>query len=185
MGLIRGARVDLVTPFPSNALRLVYEWIHACGEFTEDDDSPKSAEAYASAMGLELIRCTSYGLRRAGSSDGWIGLLHCEPAGPWNGYLHITMPRHAWGHGLADEAMALAIRDQFKRFPKLARLSAAMIENNRPAQALAQRMGFRCEATLPAMVVQGGTPRSVVHYGLTRREWEQSVRSRKTKRSGG
>jgi RimJ/RimL family protein N-acetyltransferase len=81
--------------------------------------------------------------------------------------------------------MALAIRDQFKRFPKLARLSAAMIENNRPAQALAQRMGFRCEATLPAMVVQGGTPRSVVHYGLTRREWEQSVRSRKTKRSGG
>ena len=74
---------------------------------------------------------------------------------------------------MADEAMALAIWDLFERFPELTRLSAAMLESNWPAQALALRMRFRREHTFPDMVVQKEIPRGRVHYGLTRKEWEQ------------
>jgi RimJ/RimL family protein N-acetyltransferase len=180
MGLIRGVRVDLESPCPPGLLPLAYHWVHACPDLTEDDDSPPTPAAWESAMGLHLIGCVSYGLRPAGGPDVWIGLLYFEPSGPRNGYLHIAMPRHAWGHGLADEAASLAIRDLFLRFPDLTRLSVAILENNRSAQALARRMGFRFEAALPDMVVQRGRPRAVAHYGLTRREWNRSLPARPT-----
>lgn len=172
MSLIRGVRVELESPYPRNEIGLVYEWLHSTAELTEDDDSPATLAEYEGVMGLELMRCTSYGIRRAGT-DRLIGLFYCEPSGRRNGYLHIAMDPSSWGRGLADEAAELAIRDLFERFGELTRLSVAILENNRAAQALTLRMGFRLEAALPDMVVQGGTPRSLMHYGLTRREFEQ------------
>jgi RimJ/RimL family protein N-acetyltransferase len=173
MGAPTSSRVELVTPFPSDQLRRAYEWVHQAGERAEHDDSPASAELYELYTGLQLALCTSYGIRRAGSNGDLIGLLYCEQMGPRNGYLHIAMAREAWGRGLADEAAALCIRDLFERFPGLLRLSAAIMGNNLPAQSLTRRMGFRQEATLPDMVLRGGIPRAVVHFGLTRRDWER------------
>lgn len=171
MGLIQGVRVELITPYPREDLARVYQWLHACKDLTEDDDSPATPEEYESAMGLELVQCISYGIRRSGCADRWIGLFYFEPAGRRNGYLHIAMDPAAWGRGLADEAAALAIADLFARCGDLTRLSAAILEQNRAAQALARRMGFQLEAQFPDMIVQHGTPRSLMHFGLTRRQW--------------
>ena len=176
MAVIHGSGVDLVCPFPLDQLKLVYEWLHAYAGLTEDDDSPAGAEHYELLMSLQLSVCASYGLLRAGTSSGLIGMLYCEPSGARNGYLHIAMSRNAWGRGLADEAAALCIRDVFEKQPALTRLSAAMLERNRPAQSLARRMGFTLEGTLADMVLQKGSPRSILHYGLTRRVWEQRGR---------
>lgn len=173
MVVIHGTCVDLVCPFPPDQLKLVYQWVHAYPSLTEHDDSPAGPEHYELLMSLQLSVCTSYGLLRAGTTSGLIGMLHFEPSGTRNGYLHIAMSRNAWGRGLADEAAALCIRDLFEKQPALTRLSAAMLERNRPAQSLARRMGFTLEATLADMVLQKGTPRSVLHYGLTRRDWER------------
>lgn len=177
MAIIKGSGVDLVCPFPMDQLKLVYQWLHAYPSLTENDDSPAGAEHYELLMSLQLIVCTSYGLLRAGTTSGLIGMLYFEPSGTRNGYLHIAMSRHAWGRGWADEAAALCIRDLFENQPALTRLSAAMLERNRPAQSLARRMGFTLEATLADMVLQEGVPRSTVQYRLTRRNWERSVPS--------
>ena len=173
MAVIHGSGVDLVCPFPLDQLKLVYQWLHAHPTLTEHDDSPGSAEHYELLMSLQLSVCTSYGLLRAGTTSGLIGMLHFEPSGTRNGYLHIAMSHSAWGRGLADEAAALCIQELFEKQPALTRLSAAMLERNRAAQSLARRMGFTLEATLADMVLQQGTPRSILHYGLTRRDWER------------
>jgi RimJ/RimL family protein N-acetyltransferase len=152
-------------------LRLVYDWVHAHGGLTEHDDSPTCAEHFELSMGLLLSACASYGLLARATGGALIGILYFEPAGTRNGYLHIAMARSAWGRGLADEAATLCIRDLFEVRPELIRLSAAMLERNIPARALALRMGFALEGTLADMVLQKGAPRSVVHYGLTRRQW--------------
>ncbi len=173
MGVIRGSAVDLLSPFPLDQLRLVYDWIHAYGRLTEHDDSPACAEHFELATGLLLGACVSYGLLAKATGGTLIGILYFEPAGTRNGYLHIAMARSAWGRGLADEAATLCIRDLFEARPELTRLSAAMLERNSPARALAVRAGFALEATLADMVLQKGMPRNVVHYGLTRRQWAQ------------
>ncbi len=185
MSVIRGSAVDLVRPFPPDQIRFVYEWTHAYSELTENDDSPATIELYEALMGLKFSMCTSYGMLRAGTANGLIGVLYCEPAGPRNGYLHIAMSRRAWGRGWTDEAVSLGIRDLFERYPEFTRLSAVMLERNRMAQSLARRMGFTLEATLADMVLQMGTPRSVVHFGLTRRDWERSCWENSTKERGG
>jgi RimJ/RimL family protein N-acetyltransferase len=185
MGKPASSRVELVVPFPSEQLRRAYEWVHQAGERAEHDDSPASAELYELYTGLQLTLGASYGIRRAGSNGDLIGLLYCEYAGSRNGYLHIAMAREAWGRGLADEAAALCIRDLFGRFPGLLRLSAVIMESNLPAQSLTRRMGFREEATLAGMVLQGGIPRAVVHFGLTRRDWERRNAVNPTDESGG
>jgi RimJ/RimL family protein N-acetyltransferase len=174
MSVIQGSAVDLVSPFPPEQIRLVYEWTHAYSGLTENDDSPATVELYEALMGLKFSMCTTYGMLRAGTADGLLGVLYCEPAGRRNGYLHIAMARKAWGRGLTEEAVSLCIRDLFERHPEFTRLSAVMMERNRMAQSLARRMGFTQEATLADMVLQMGTPRSVVHFGLTRRDWERS-----------
>ncbi len=185
MSIIRGSAVDLVCPFPPDQLSLVYAWTHAYSELTENDDSPATIELYEALMGLTFSTCTSYGMRRAGTADELIGVLYCEPAGPRNGYLHIAMSRRVWGRGWTEEAVSLCIRDLFERYPEFTRLSAAMLERNRMAQSLASRMGFTLEATLADMVLQRGAPRSVVHFGLTRRDWERSCSENSTKERGG
>ena len=150
----------------------MYQWIHAYSSLTEHDDSPSSAEHFLLLLSLQLSVCPSYGLVPAGAS-GLIGILYFEQAGPRNGYLHIAMPRNVWGRGWADEAAALGIRNLFETQPALMRLRAAMLERNRPAQKLACRMGFTLEATFTDMVLQKGTPRNVLHYGLTRKDWNR------------
>ena len=185
MSVIQGSSVDVVCPFPTGQLSLVYEWTHAYSELTENDDSPATFELYEALMGLTFSMCTSYGILRAGTADSLIGVLYCEPAGPRNGYLHIAMQRRAWGRGMAEEAVSLCIRDLFERYPEFTRLSAVMLQRNWMAQSLARRMDFTEEATLADMVLQSGTPRSVVHFGLTRRDWERSCLENSTKERGG
>jgi RimJ/RimL family protein N-acetyltransferase len=185
MSVIRGSAVDVVCPFPTDRIRLVYEWTHAYSDLTENDDSPESYEMYEALMGLTFSTCTTYGMSRAGAPDELIGVLYCEPSGPRNAYLHVAMSRRAWGRGLTEEAVGLCIRDLFERYPGLTRLSAVMLERNRMAQSLAHRMGFTREATLADMVLQGGMPRNVVHFGLTRRDWERSCLEISSNRTGG
>lgn len=188
MGVIRGSEVDLLSPFPLDQLRLVYDWVHAYGGLTEHDDSPMCAEHFELSMGLLLSACASYALLARATGGTLIGILYFEPAGARNGYLHIALARSAWGRGLADEAATLCIRDLFEMRPELIRLSAAMLERNVPARALARRMGFALEGTLADMVLQNGMPRSVAHYGLTRRQWAQrqsEVQSLKRESSHG
>lgn len=91
-------------------------------------------------MAIELAACTSYGPLRAGTTSGLIGMIYFEPAGKRDGYLHIAMPRQAWGRGIADEAMSRCIGNLFETQALLTRLSAAMPERDHAAQALARRL---------------------------------------------
>jgi len=169
--ILHGERVDLVHPFPDEELDRVYQWLHAFSSFTEHDDSPANAERYKFWFQMQWS-IVSYALRLPGEGES-IGLLYFEPNGARDGYLHIALSRRAWGKGIADDAAAVCIADTFHRLPELTRLSASMLERNRPAQALARRMGFEQEAIFRDMVVHSGVPGNAVHFGLTRRDWER------------
>jgi RimJ/RimL family protein N-acetyltransferase len=104
-----------------------------------------------------------------------IGMIAFEPHTVWNGYLHIASSRKAWGSGLFDQGLVLAIDDIFSSIPSLTRISALVLENNYPTRSLAKRMGFLREGRFEDMVTQHGEPRSLLHFGMTRRRWTDGV----------
>lgn len=171
MTIIHGNKVDMICPFPLDQLDVAYQWTHAYPSLSEDDDSAASSMQYQWLMAMEFAVCTSYGLLRAGTTSGLIGMIYFEPAGTRNGYLHIAMARQSWGRGMADEAMSRCIRNLFETLPLLTRPSAAMAERNHAAQALAQRMGFTREGVFRDMFLENGVLRTGIRYGLTKTDW--------------
>jgi len=171
--ILRGARIDLVDPFPEEYLDRAFQWTKAYAGISLHDDNPADAESFKLSISARY-RASTYGVRLHGQDEP-VGMVSFEPATARNAYLHIVLSRAVWGKGIGDDAIALAIRHAFETDLDLTRVSVYMLERNRAAQALARRIGFQVEGLFPDMVLQQGIPRGVLHFGLTRREWEKKT----------
>lgn len=192
MQIIECPNVDLIEPYPLSEAKRVFGWMHSYSSITETDESPKTIEEYTQFLTEALPAFRSYGVidkfnaLHMDHPVPLIGIIAFQPDGtPWNGYLHVASTRRAWGGGreandrrertgLFDEACQYAFANLFETQPELLRLSAIILERNWAARNLAKRMGFVCEGKFEDMVRQRGEPRSLVHYGLTRRRWEEN-----------
>ena len=179
--ILKGPRIELIDPFPQEYLDRAFAWTKTYAGIALHDDSPGDFESFKLQLGMQF-RNSHYGVwwREAGvlkTRDEPVGMVSFDPAGPRNAYLHIALSRAVWGQGIGDEAISLAIDHAFATSPDLTRVSVSMLERNRAAQALARRVGFRFEAVFQDMVLQQGVPRGVVHFGLTRREWEKKTQA--------
>lgn len=183
MDIIVGTNVDLIAPYPLREIKRAYGWMHCYRSIIESDESPKTLEEFEAYMAQFLGVCTSFGIidknhiTNVKHEAPLVGILILEPGGLHNGYWHVATSRRAWGTGLVDEAAKLGFQWAFENFPALTRLSANIYDRNFPAQNLAKRLGFKREGVLEDMFVLDAQPRNMVHYGLTRRSWEQEARN--------
>jgi RimJ/RimL family protein N-acetyltransferase len=179
--ILTGPRVELLDPFPQEHLDLAFAWTKAYSGIALHDDSPADFESFKLAFGLHF-RSSHYAVWLRDSDvlktrNEPVGMVSFEPAGLRNAYLHIALSRAVWGQGIGDEAISLAIDYAFDTSPDLTRVSVSMLERNRAAQALARRIGFQFEAVFPDMVLQQGIPCGVVHFGITRRDWQKKAQA--------
>ena len=177
MRVITSTNVDLISPFPRKELRRVYGWLHCYKSIIETDAFPDSPEAYETMMAEALPNMQTYGvidknnLTNHKHDSPLVGMFAFEPSSPWNCYIHLASNRRAWKGHLMDEAASAAIKDLFETNPQLLRMSGFILAENKPVRYMAKRLGWTKEALLEDWVTQHGSPKTIIHYGLTRKRW--------------
>jgi RimJ/RimL family protein N-acetyltransferase len=78
--------------------------------------------------------------------------------------------KEARGKGFAQEALALLLGYLFAGYPAQ-RVTALTEAENRPAQRLMEKLGFRHEGTLRRSTFRDGQWRDLFIYGILRDEW--------------
>lgn len=180
MNLIECQDVDLIMPFPVREAHRVYGWMHCYKTICETDSSPKTKEDFETWMQTQLSNpnLLTFGVIDKNNKLNLkhpaplIGIVMFERAGETNGYLHCVSSRKAWGSGFMDQALRAVITAVFKNIPELLRVSSMPLDKNFPAKAMARRMGGVFEGRLDDMCLQDGEPVAVVHFGITRRNWQ-------------
>lgn len=172
--VVEGHRVDLISPFPAGELPRLYNWLYCYRSFIDTDLSPKGEEECIAYYRQSLDVMPTYGVIDKHNYLGiaheapLVGFVSAEPSSPWNSFMHVASTRKAWGSGLMDEALLVAIQDQFDHSPELLRVSTIVAKTNHPAQSLAKRIGAQYEGTLHHFIRQAGRPVDCVCFGLTR-----------------
>lgn len=178
MNIISAQDVDLIEPFPTQEAKRVYGWMHCYKNMIETDVYPKTPEEYEEFFKTKLPFTRSFGVIDRDNKLGFkheaplVGMVIYEPASPYNCYIHVASPRRAWGKGFIDQAIVASIDHIFETEPSLLRISAFCLENNGPVKGLARRLGFKYEGCIFDMISQNGVPKNVLHFGMTRQNWE-------------
>lgn len=183
--VIEGAKVDLISPFPEKEIDRLYGWLRRVRTELGGDGSPKSRKDTIAfyTQGLRSPNIVSYavvdkGNITSGKTDTpLVGFVAFEVQGPLNGYLHIALTKKANDERLIDESIRLAVQELFDGVPSLLRISAIAAQSNWLVREIADRVGFRTEGVCEDFYTYKGEPRNVVHYGLTRRRFNELCRS--------
>lgn len=183
MDIIFGSNVDLITPFPESEFHRVWPWLQCFQSIVFHDNSIKDGSEYEEYLRLMNSQGLTYGIIDKNNVTGSqnvetpiIGIVVFEPASPTNFYGHIATSRKAgkgyklYGVSLVDEAVHLSTDYAFQTFPNLQRISAIILESNRPVRSLMSRTGFTQDGEFPRWFTQKGKPVTAVHYGLLRQE---------------
>lgn len=178
MRIIEAADVDLIEPFPSTEVRRLMGWLHCYKTLVETDDSPKTEEDVMAFLAAKLPYVLSWGVIDRNNSLGYkheaplIGFISAELSGASNNlYMHVASTRKAWGSGLMDQGFTKIISHIFDNYPSVTRLSAALLNSNKPAKAFAKRVGFKQDGLLQDAVTQNGEPKAIAHFGYLRRDY--------------
>jgi ribosomal-protein-alanine N-acetyltransferase len=103
---------------------------------------------------------------------GVVIVHHVEPAHR-RAEVGFWLVRDARGKGLGARAVVLVVRWLFDE-AGLRRLELSTTPDNRAAQILARRLGFRHEGVMRQRDVERGRPADVVWFGLLRDEWQRA-----------
>lgn len=178
--VIVGENVDVLSPFPLVYLDRLVKWTHQyksliTHDFTNtDDDSLR--QMFQDHINNQLCYAVVDKHNKIGlPSDGPIvvGGFFIEEGSPVNVYTHVVSQRRVWGKGLMDEAASLVVKNLFERNDELQRISAYMVANNRAVINFIEKQGFNREGTFRDMARIKGQPMDVVHYGMTRRKFNE------------
>lgn len=176
MNIIECQDVDLIEPFPPQEIHRIWGWIHCYKTINLLDGGPTTAEEFNTYMANTLSQVRSWGVIDKNNKLNvkheapLIGAIMFEPSNEWGGYFHVASTRKAWGSRMIDQGGEAVIQYLFETCPELLRVGAYILEHNAPARGLAKRLGFRVEGYVRDLVMQGGEPKSMVLYGLTRRD---------------
>jgi RimJ/RimL family protein N-acetyltransferase len=179
MQVIESTNIDILSPFPIQEAKRVFGWLHAYKSVIETDLSPKSPSEFEEFFTGLIPNLRSYAVidkfnsLKMNHEAPLIGMIAFEPTTIWNGMLHVASTRRAWGSGLFEEGVRMAISDLFNTHEGLMRVSAQVLANNHPARSLAKRLGFKLEGSFEDWVAQKGEPKAVVQFGMTRKRWVQ------------
>lgn len=175
--VITGETVDLISPFPLSYLDRLVKWTYQYRSLLTWDYGPQTDQEMEELLRTCIETKRTYGVvdkyNKIGvNTDGpvVVGAFMIDDASPVHCYAHTVSQRRAWGKGLMDEAVDLAVEDLFSD-PQLLRIGANMVSNNRAVINLITRHGFKREGLIRDMIVCNGEPRDVAFYGLTKRDY--------------
>lgn len=177
MQIIPGPDVDLISPFPTNQAHRVYGWVQCFKSMQITDDSPKTKEAFDSLVLDYVNSMESFGVvdrnnrLKLKHPIPLVGMLAFAQAGPVNKYIHFTSSRTARGTGIMDQALQVAINHIFTTTNAF-RVSAMILNQNRPAREFLKRNGFKFEGVFKDMASQNGLPVDMIHFGVYRDSWK-------------
>jgi len=181
--VITGDSVDLISPFPNSYLSRLVKWTYQYRSLLTWDYGPQTPADMEEILTECIASKRTYGVvdkyNKIGvNTDGpvVVGAFMIDEASPVNCYVHTVSQRRAWGKGLMDEGVDLLMGDLFSD-PKLLRVSANMVANNRAVISLAARHGFQREGLIRDMIIVNDEPRNVVYYGLTRNDYIKQNKS--------
>ena len=179
MKVIESKIIDLIEPFPLSEAGRAFTWLHCYHNILESDLTPKSAVEFELYLRAVLPFTRTFGvidkLNRLGIKHEapLIGLVIFQPATVWDCTLSLAAPRRAWKIGLIDDAVSASIEEIFVTEPSIARISFDTSEGNNPMKGLARRLLLRFEGCSHDAFTQNSTLKSLLHFGVTRRDWQE------------
>lgn len=175
MQIVESAHVDLISPFPTQEVRRIVNWLHCYKSVMWADGLPTTNEDMEKYILHNLGQFPSWGVIDKFNALNYkheaplIGIVWVEPGStPANIYIHFTSTRKAWGSGLMDEATIKVMQYIFGQVQELKRISACVINSNTPAKAYLKRIGFKQDGLFKDFVTQNGEPKSMAHFGFLR-----------------
>jgi len=112
---------------------------------------------------------------RARKAIGWVSLRIGEHDIA-TGEVGYSIVRDFRGQGMATEAVRALVHEGF-HVARLARVHAYCVPKNEPSRRVLERVGFRCEGTLPHGATVSGEPVDVLIHHIERDSWIQSGNS--------
>ncbi len=177
MRIIQASNVDLIEPFPLAEVQRLVGWLHCYKSAMLADGQPSSNEDMEKYILASMPNSLSFGVIDKNNTLNYkheaplIGVIWADPGFTQQSvYFHFTSTRRAWGSGLMDEAGHQVIKHLFETYP-LSRISAFILNNNKPAKNYLKRLGFKQDGLFPDYVTQNNIPRSMAHFGLTKRAY--------------
>lgn len=182
MKVLIGTDVDVIAPFPVQALKQAAQWMHCYKTLIFGDNGPQTNEEIEAFLAQRASQpnIQTWGIvdknNLTGSTQSeapLVGIGFLEVLSPENGYFHIATNRRAWGEkvtspSMAQQAAQLVIPEVWQVLPSLQRLSAATYASNKAARNLIRKVGFQKDGYFVAMGRTKGKPEDVVHFGLLR-----------------
>lgn len=178
--VIEGTNVDVLTPFPISYLERLVKWTHQYKSLISHDYTATDDDSLTELFRNHINNQLSYAVVDKFNKIGLptdkpivVGGFFIEQGTPVNYYTHVISQRRIWGKGIMDEGASIVVKDLFEQNPSLQRLSAYMVANNRAVISFIEKQGFRRDGLFRDMTVIKGEPKDVIHYGMTRRQFNE------------
>jgi|ERR1051325_1369682 RimJ/RimL family protein N-acetyltransferase len=146
--------VTLISPFPTESLNLVWNWLNQFPENNFDDFGPKNFGEFESEMIRRMSVEKTWGVRKDGVLCGIIAFL---PLNYHVGTFHgICMSKAVHGTGTAKRAVRTVVDEIFQS--GVMKISASYFATNSKVEHLLLSLGAQYEGTLLKQTVQNGQP---------------------------
>jgi RimJ/RimL family protein N-acetyltransferase len=178
MKIIEGRDIDLLSPFPPNEVKRIFNWMRCYRTITETTAFPKTEEELVTRLAA-MPNLQTFGIIDKNNILGvrheapLIGIYMFDQDTIVNGNAHVASTRKAWGSRLVDQAGQRLMQYLFETMPTLTRITVSVLSTNAPAKALAKRLGFVYEGCLRDAITIQDYPANMALFGLTRRDWDQ------------
>jgi RimJ/RimL family protein N-acetyltransferase len=161
-------RIEVISPFPFEALPRVWRWIEPFKAKVADDFSPQDLEGFLAHMAHKWDRQKTWAVQGDGELGG---LIIFEGLSPWLGTAHYLLKPDFQGRGIGVKALRLAVMEMFQE-PGIGKLEFRVLAGNLAIGSLACNIGAKREGTLAGHTLSGGKPRDVWLYGLAKEDFE-------------
>lgn len=165
--------IQVVNPFPFEALPRVWRWIEQFRSKVADDFTPKSLPQFMEAMAAQWDQQTSWAVLADGELGG---LITFQRLSPWLGTAHCLFKPDFQAKGIAFKACHAAVAEMFAL--GIGKLAFYPLQGNLAIGSLVCALGAKREGTLVAQTLVDGQPADILVYGLTKDNFNASNDSR-------
>jgi len=165
-------KIEVISPFPPQALPRVWRWMETFRDRVSDDFSPKTLEEFVEAM------LTAWQNQKAWAvyGDGELGgLITFQRLSPWLGTAHCVFKPDFQGKGIAPRACRIAIAEMFAE--GVGKLAFYPLAGNLAIGSLLVALGAKREGCLREHTVCQGKPANINVYGLSKGGFEYACRN--------
>ena len=171
--------IQVVNPFPFEALPRVWRWIEQFRAKVADDFAPRNLAQFMESMASQWDGQTSWAVLADGELGGLITYLKLSP---WVGTAHCLFKPEFQAKGIAFKACHQAVSEMFAT--GIGKLVFYPMAGNLAIGSLVCSLGAKREGTLVAQTIVDGKPADILIYGLTKENFN-AINDSRSDRSRG